>query len=537
MIIPKYVKSGEYYEFYLGLAYISSYLKSSGFNVFCLNPNHSDKPLEKQISDCIQRYNIDVVCTGGMSFHYNEISKVLDIVKELNPKIKTIVGGAIVTSDPKLAMENMKIDIGVIGEGEETVSELAKVLGSNGNIAEVKGIVYYDNIGNPVMTGERMPISNLDSLPMPDYEGLDFRILMNSTLPNSSPPYTIFDDVRSGKIIASRSCPFSCTFCYHPLGKKYRQRSLDNVFQEINYLVKEYDINGLIIMDELFSSDKKRMYEFAKRIKPYNLKWMTQLRVSDVDKPVLRALKDSGLYLISYGIESLSDDILKSMKKGTSKVQIEKALRLTHEEKIGIQGYIIFGDPNETAYTSEESLNWWNNHKEYSINLGLLKAVPDSRVYRQALESGKIKNKLDHIRNNFPVINLTKMSDRKFQRICDFVNFFCFNKKYFMIGDVISSKRQPEINGKKLYTVIVRCPICKEAFEYKNMHQVMGKFTLYQEVFCKHCYTRMRLDVRRSFHKNHFVTRFILTIIDSMSRFRFTNNILFYANKYRGSNH
>ncbi len=398
-VTPKYVNRGQPYEFYLGLAYVSSYMKHKGFNVYCLNPCHYDNPIEKQLFEQINRQKIDVVCTGGMSIHFNQINNILYTVKKIKPEIITVVGGAIITSDPKLALENMQIDFGIIGEGEETMAELADALCNKKDVNKVRGLAFF-NKQKLIITQEREPISNLDLLPIPDYEGFEYDHFVGLFSPTSHGIMsTIIDEVRHGRIVASRSCPFSCTFCYHPLGKKYRLRSLDNVFYEIDYLVERYSITILGLQDELFSFDKQRMYEFAQRIKKYNIKWMAQLRVNDVDDKVLKALRDSGVYLISYGIESLSDTILKSMNKKITVSQIENALRLTRNNNIAIQGNILFGDPAETEETIKESLDWWKSHPEYGLNLSMIITLPDAPIYKYAIAEGLIKDKLQYMKD------------------------------------------------------------------------------------------------------------------------------------------
>ena len=121
-VVPKFAGAGDYYSFPIGLAYIVSYMRHKGFNVFCLNLCHSDDPVEQQLRKCIEEMDIDVVCTGSMSFYWNEVSEVVEAVKKINPQIITVAGGALVTAGPKLALENMKIDYGVLGEGEITMA-------------------------------------------------------------------------------------------------------------------------------------------------------------------------------------------------------------------------------------------------------------------------------------------------------------------------------------------------------------------------------------------------------------------------------
>ena len=298
LVVPQFVFSGEYYSFPFGLGYVSSFLKSKGFNVFCLNLCHYDQSisLENILKEHITNNKIDVFCTGTLSFYWNKVDEILKIAKKIKPEIITVVGGAIVISDPKLALENLDIDIAVMGEGEETMAELADVLCRNGSIETVKGLAFLKN-KEVIKTPERPYIENLDSLPFPDYEGFEFEKWTSLVIDSEN--FDVLDrceNLHYTEFIGSRSCPFSCTFCYHHLGQKYRQRSLDNIFKEIDYLIKEYDINFFYFLDELFSANHQRMIDFAERIKNYNIiGWGGSFRVNDVDSEILKTLKISGL--------------------------------------------------------------------------------------------------------------------------------------------------------------------------------------------------------------------------------------------------
>ena len=501
-ITPKYVNRGQYYNFYFGLAYVSSYMKHKGYNVFCLNTNHYDAPLEQQLSKYIDNNQIDVICTGGMSTHFNEINKVLDAAKKINPEIITVVGGAIITSDPKLALENMQIDFGIIGEGEETMAYLADAICNERDLNQVKSIAYFDTKNELIITEHRPPISDLDALPIPDYEGFEYGIFLNLLTPSDIILFSLRDEVRPAFISASRSCPFSCTFCYHPLGKKYRQRSLDNVFREIDYLIEKYDINILLLMDELFSIDKERMCEFAERIKGYDLIWMPQLRVTDVNETVLKILKESGVFGISYGIESMNDMILKSMKKKTTKVQIENALKLTYDAKIAIQGNIILGDPAETEETVKESIDWWKNHPQYGISMFMISTIPNSPLYQYAVANGLIKDKLKHIQDNFPIINLTKLSDKKFNEIQRFAINATINGTFSKMVKNISPKITSEPHSKvNIFSIEIECPLCHTISKYKNMRQT--SFSIYFDIYCRNCHAHLRLNTKKCYSVNY----------------------------------
>ncbi|MEK7142174.1 MAG: radical SAM protein, partial [Patescibacteria group bacterium] len=357
--------------------------------------------------------------TGGMSQNWDVISAVLNAAKTVKPDIVTVVGGAIVVSDPELALKTMRIDFGIIGEGEVTMLELADYLCRNEDPKKIDGITYLDKDKNKVIVNRnRARISNLDELPFPDYVGFEFdqwktlaRFSINSDMFNK-------DDLNYVQMLGSRSCPFSCTFCFHHMGQKYSERSLDSIFKEIDYLVEKHQINFFYFLDELLSANPTRLMEFAMRIKNYPIYgWAGSFRVTDTTVERLKILKDSKLALMGYGIENTNDSILKSMNKRITKAEIENALKAHHEVGLFCTGNIILGDPAETKETLKASVDYWLSHPQYNLNLIFLMPIPDSKIYRLALEKNLIKDKLKHIRDGFPMVNLTAISDKEFYKL------------------------------------------------------------------------------------------------------------------------
>jgi len=543
---PKVAARGQYYDFPLGLAYVSAYMKHSGFATYCLNLCHDDSPIERQLLNAITSNNINVVCTGGMSVNFNAIKEVVQAARKVSPDIKIVVGGAVVTADPALAAELLQFDYGVVGEGEITMAELAGVLTGNGDASQVAGLIYRDGQGNsrvPVIerldryitTGQRQPIMDLDSLPFPDCAGLGYVEYLKTFAPNcSNNMFTINDAPRAAFVIASRSCPFDCTFCYHPLGRKYRQRSLDSVMAEIDHMKRKYDINVLVLMDELFSTSIERLLLFCKRVKDYPLQWMVQLRVSDVTEEVLRAMKESGVYAVSYGVESMSDDILKSMNKKTTSTQIEKALSMTRSLGIGVFANLIFGDPEETDLTVKKSLDWWFAHIEYGVTLYMIRVVPDSPIYRYALESGIIKDKAKFMKDGFPIINISKLSPSAFTRLCHLIDWYTFAKIPGQPGQVMqSSVIGWDTFNRRIYSVDILCPQCNARTTYTNLAQMdYFGFRGYLQVFCRNCHHRVNVSPKQVFGENYklrnnSIFRFIaVNSIDMLFRSRIIFTIL-----------
>lgn len=409
LVMPRFVdKVGEWYHFPLGIPYVSSSLKAAGFVIHTLNLNSEDGTVFEILQQKIKEYEIDVILTGGLSFQYNAIQSIIDTAKAIKPDIITVVGGGIITSAPEAAMTLLaQVDYGVIGEGEVTCCELCKALEHGETIQDVAGIIY-KKADTYYKTSLRQEIPNLDVLPNPDYKGFGFDKIMNMVASLQG-----INESNAITMSSSRSCPYQCTFCFHSSGQKYRQRSLDSFFSELEYLIQEYAVKYIFIADELFAYNMNRVQEFCRRIKQYNVKWWAQFRVPDITSELVKLLKDSNCVTMGFGLESADNRILKSMRKGIKFEQTEKALQLVYDAGIAIQGGFIFGDVEETLETASNTLNWWKAHSHYGITLNFITTYPGTELYKFALEHGIIRDEADFIKQGCPTINVSRMSPQE----------------------------------------------------------------------------------------------------------------------------
>ncbi len=409
LVMPRFVdKIGEWYNFPLGIPYISSSLKKAGFNVFTLNLNNIEGSIEDILQREIEEKNIDIIATGGLSFQYNAIKNILTQAKKIKKDIITIVGGGIITSAPYAAMQALGlVDFGIIGEGEITNCELSYALENGRDLNSIKGIIYNDGV-KLNKTNPREECINLDDIPYPDYKGFGFDKILNEVASMQG-----INETNAITMLSSRSCPFRCTFCFHSSGIKYRQRSLDNFFTELDYLVKEYGIKYIFIADELFAYNMERVRQFCYRIKNYDIKWWAQFRVTDITPELVKLLKESNCVTMGFGLESADNRILKSMKKNITIEQTEQALKLVYEAGITIQGGFIFGDVEETFETASNTLEWWKAHRYYGISLNFITTYPGTELYNYACKSGVIKDEMEFIKQGCPTINVSKMSQQE----------------------------------------------------------------------------------------------------------------------------
>ncbi|MCR5030678.1 MAG: radical SAM protein [Selenomonadaceae bacterium] len=414
-VMPRFVQNvGDQYIFPLGIAYVSAALKATGRNVYCLNLNLDIRNIDNLIEEYIKKYDISCIATAGLSPHFCQIRDFISYAKKIRPSIVSIVGGGLMTASPEVVMKGIPAaDIGIINEGELTIQELAEHIENGNSLENVAGIYYRNQRSELVKTKPRKDIEDLDSLPFPDYDGFGF-------------------DGHSGDVTlcTSRSCPYQCAFCFHTCGLKYRSRSLDNIFKEIDWLVEKYDIKAVGILDELFSINNDKVNEFCRRIKNYNLKWSCQLRVDNIDLDTLVNMKEAGCDSISFGIESADNRVLKSMKKHITIEQVEYALDIAKKAKIQPFGNLLIGDIADDVESVRTNIAWFQKHPELNLDIIRTLILPGSSLYKYAVANGYIKDEVAYLERGEFAINITKMNSDEYKRCVALINEVKLNHEY-----------------------------------------------------------------------------------------------------------
>lgn len=433
-VIPRYKTycMANHYIMPLGILYVSAYVKRAGVaNVHTLNLNHIKGKEYEILASYIKIHKINVVGVGGLSGEYTDISRMAQYVKHINKETCVVAGGGIVTADPQTTMKAIpEVDFGIIGEGELTMTELLVALSTGNNVEQVDGLIIRK--GNTLQTtSNRKEIVDLDSLPFPDYEGFNYGEYLKAN-PDISDDGKKYSQV---SVIGGRSCKYNCTFCFHPSGTTYRQRSLDSIFAEIDYLVEHYNISYIALREELFATDNRRVADFCKRIENYDFDWSIQLRIDSINQELVDLLKDTRCRYLFVGVESANDEVLKSMHKGITLKQIETALNMLKDAGLNSRSGVIFGDTAETYDTAMFTLDWFmENCNRYRMFVDMIIAFPGSTLYKRACRSGVIPDPVRFLQDGCPIVNVSKMDDRQFadlvQKI-EKVNYRKYNVKYY----------------------------------------------------------------------------------------------------------
>jgi len=523
LLSPSYspVKNTDYFP--LGIGFLASYCTSRGHSVRAINfNNYNAIDHKKVLQNEIEEFTPEIVGVGGLTGAFLEIEKIIRYVREMID-IPIVIGGGVFSSEPELMMHELQVDYGIAGEGEIILGGLLDSIEKA--IPLPKGLWFW-NAQKLQFNGKGPVINDLDLLPNPNIDllGVDEFFKIKQNRPYS--PHLLRLDIkhdRSIPISASRSCPYRCTFCYHAGLGSYRQMSIDKLIALIKEYQKRYDTNHFSIYDELFASKRERIVEFCSKIalEQLDIIWSCQLRVDSIDSQLLGMLKESGCQFVSYGVESGSDTILKSMNKKISTKQIVEAVEMTRVAKIGIQANFLYGDPAETTQTVGESLRFQAANKLFFMDWSTVIPYPGSKIYMDCCESGKIPDKISFIRKLcnqsrylwHDKINMTTMADDVFE--AGYLQLRESNDQNHRrsLAEIVTSR----ILSPRISELKINCVSCHESIEFNLTYPPPSgdSFAIRSLVgisgvnlLCPYCYRKMHIKSIDIEHIRHLYREF-----------------------------
>ena len=368
---------------HLGLAYIAAALETEKHTVRIIDID-AEALTNIELANIIEAEKPDMVGITATTPVFYSALRIAEIVK-MNSSTHTVIGGMHATLMPMECAENRFIDFVVIGEGEKTIIDIINSIHDRSDFSNVKGLVYKK--GKQIIQNQvREPIQDLDAIPFPA------RHLFKNQI------YTYPDALKypACPIITSRGCPGNCTFCTAKFlhGKKFRCRSVENVLDEIESLIKDYGVREIHIWDDNFVTNRNRVLAFRDGIIKRNIKvyfsFPNGIRADFINRDILKALKDFGTYSVAIGVESGNQNILDMIQKGIKLEQIEDAFKLAKEMKLETWGFFLLGLPDEDKNTMNDTINFAIKLDPDIAKFHILKPFPKSAVYEQLKKQGLI---------------------------------------------------------------------------------------------------------------------------------------------------
>lgn len=338
----------------------------------------------RQIAERIAQTRPDVAAFSCVTDNYQYQLKCARELKEIAPDIIIAFGGVHVTAVPDRVLQNEQVDCVGIGECERSFSRFLSEGKLDGAFIlpekPVDGIVYKKN-GRLIGEFREGSLDDIDELPFP-HKTPFFDVLKHT--------------VEEYKIMSSRGCPYSCSYCFNAHsrrlgGKKLiRQRSVDNVIDELLVAMSEYPLKYVLFTDDCFTTNKRWLREFCRRYKKeIGLPFACLANPHFIDRGVAEALGEGGCLNVQVGVQSLSEELCSGVlhRKPNSEEAVH-AIKELRRSGIMVQVDHMLGIPGDTLEFQEEALRFYNRCRPDSITVYWLSYYPKTPIVEIARDRG-----------------------------------------------------------------------------------------------------------------------------------------------------
>ena len=337
--------------------------------------------------------------TAQFSQDWPHVEGIINAIHAKFPDIAIIVGGEHATALPEHTLNTCgAVKYVALGEGELTLVDFAEFLDGKREIDSVQGVCYLDADGSVKRTPPQPRLHTPDDLPWPAWELFDLEPYFRTGEGHG------VERGRSMPLLATRGCPYQCTFCSNPAmwTTRYVMRKPELVVNEIEHYINRYAAQNIDFMDLTAFTRKSWIMEFCKEIQDRSLNFTWQLpsgtRVEQMDEECLAAMAATGCMNLTLAPESGSERTLKEIKKKVKLSKIFETIRYAKQQKIFVKCNLIIGFPTEQRKDVWQTL-WTSLRFSFmgvdDMGLNLFSPYPGSELFSYLQTTGKIK-KIDH---------------------------------------------------------------------------------------------------------------------------------------------
>ncbi len=396
----------------------------------------------EQLSRSIAAFKPDLIVINTATASIYSDLDCARIAKEVNPVIKTLVFGLHVTVLPDEAFSLCHhLDYVIRGEPEFCLLELVNRLKHDGcDCSLIKGLSFRSATGikhNP----DRGFDEDLDKLPFPAWQLINVK---NYFLPLSGEPFLL--------VTTSKGCSHSCIFCpAKPFyGVQLRLRDFKIVADELAYVKGKFKVRNFLVWSESFTERKGYVEKLCNEIidRKLDVRWACNSRVDKVDYKLLQLMKLAGCWMIGYGIESASQDILDRNNKNITVGQIEDAVRLAKKAGLEVTAHVIFGLPGETMQTGLYTIKWLNKLGIDFCQFYCAVPWPSTQLYKIAREKGWLatENWRMYEQNNYILdMGAIKPQEVEYLRRLAMRKFYLSPRRIFNVLKKLNSPKKVKI--------------------------------------------------------------------------------------------
>jgi radical SAM superfamily enzyme YgiQ (UPF0313 family) len=306
---------------------------------------------------------------------------VIKLVKILNSEAqygfpKIVLGGPDITYNQENYLKTGAHYL-VIGEGEQTMTELYLAISQEKNIPKVNGIAYLEN-KQIVKTSPREKIKDLSMLPLPNREGININRYLQVWKENHG---------RSSMTVSTqRGCPYTCKWCSTAVyGQSYRRRPANLVVEELAMLNKKYNPDTIWFVDDVFTVSHKWIKSFHKEVKRQgvNIPFECITRAERLNDEILQLLKESGCYRIWIGAESGSQRIIDAMDRRVDVNVVKDAIIKTNSIGIETGTFIMLGYPGEDEKDIDKTIDYLKKSNPTHFTITIAYPIKGTSLYSE----------------------------------------------------------------------------------------------------------------------------------------------------------
>lgn len=370
------------------LIYATGVLDRAGHDVRLIDSPAKRQSREELLSEVRAFYPKMIVVYTSTGSIVNDL-EVTNLLKEACPNAITVLTGPHVSVLPEDSLRSCAgADYVILREFDYVLRNLAEDVENGGDPSGLPSLAYLKD-NKYVQNNLAPPIENLDELPF-SIEVIEKHL----NIYDYHMDYLFYPWVQT---YFGRGCYGQCTFCLWPqtlMGRKYRKRSLDSIFAELDYIRDRAPfVKELMIDDDTFTFDLKRVQEFCERklARGNTINWCVNVRPNITDVKLLKLMRKAGCRAMVAGYESGSPEILKRIKKGITVERMEAFAEASRKAGIQVHGDFIIGLPGETPGTIEQTFRAALRLKPATMQVSLALPLPGTEFYDWLKINGYLK--------------------------------------------------------------------------------------------------------------------------------------------------
>jgi radical SAM superfamily enzyme YgiQ (UPF0313 family) len=390
----------------LGLAFVAGALEHAGHAVHVVDAVTEAPTIHTRyfrgylvglpVGEVVERIPVGAEVVGITALFTHEwpaIVKLVEAIKGARPELTVVLGGEHITSMPEFCLLTSKADILVLGEGEETIVELVDALDRGAPLAEMLGIAYRDGDGI-VVNPRRARTLEIDDIPPPAWHLIDLDTYHEHRWMGG-----MWSSNKSVPILATRGCPYQCTYCSAPnmWTPRWIPRDPKKVVDEIESYIERYGARNFPFQDLTAIIRREWIIEFCNEVldRGLDITWQmpTGTRSEAIDAEVAGLLRKTNMVSMAYAPESGSETTRRLIKKKMKTDRLFESMRCAVDAGLNVMVFMVIGFPHDTEEHIRENLEFFETIAEIGINdaaVGFYMALPGTQIFESLYDSGQI---------------------------------------------------------------------------------------------------------------------------------------------------